>query len=148
MRAAKRKAESGDAEVMEWLGRYYLFGPQAYSDVNQALKWIRMSADKGNADAQALTSALYMGTGDKNGKSLKFDLSLAGKYADLSAKQGNAEGLFNSGLVSWGMSTVEGLSRDMQDYLREQARSSLRKSADKGHSGAKEHLCKHFRERC
>jgi TPR repeat protein len=130
------------------LGRYHLFGPPSDSDVNNALKWLKIAADKGKAEAQVLTANLYSGLKDKNGNSLKKDMSLAAKYADMAANQGNPDGLFLSGLYSWMASTSEKLSRSDQNFMREQARTSLRKSADKGNDQAKEHLCKYFRERC
>jgi len=56
----KEKADKGDAEAQDMLGRFYNSGSNgAEKDFAEAVRWYRKSADQGNADAQLCLGFAY-----------------------------------------------------------------------------------------
>ena len=52
LKEATPLAEQGNREAQVLLGRMFLMGQGVSRDPDQAVKWFRLSADQGNADAQ------------------------------------------------------------------------------------------------
>src|ERR1700722_335611 len=60
----RKDAESGDVDAQYQLGFIYssfcLTCAAPKPDAKEALKWLRLAADKGDADSQAVIGAMYM----------------------------------------------------------------------------------------
>ena len=63
-------------------------------DYTEALKWYRLSAEQGDADAQNNLALMYI-----NGQGVPQDYAEAVKWWHLSAEQGNADAQNNLGVV-------------------------------------------------
>lgn len=100
----------------------YLYGRWGKrKDLKEALKWIRMAAELGYAEAQCeLGGLFYSGTGVEN------DYTEAVKWFHLAAEQGQIHALYNLGLAYyWGNGVI-------QDYV--EAARWYRKAADQGYA--------------
>ncbi|EBC3975582.1 sel1 repeat family protein, partial [Salmonella enterica] len=64
-------------------------------DIAEALKWLRISAEKGDADSQTLLGFLY----EHAGLGLQPDGEKARKWYEMAAQQGNGEALYTLGRV-------------------------------------------------
>lgn len=62
-------------------------------DIAEALKWLRISAEKGDADSQTLLGFLY----EHAGLGLQPDGEKARKWYEMAAQQGNGEALYTLG---------------------------------------------------
>ena len=80
----KAKAEQGDAEAQLNLGYCYTNGIGVPLDMEEAVKWYRMSAEQGNAEAQ-----LNLGECYANGDGVLQDKEEAVKWYRMSGEQGN-----------------------------------------------------------
>jgi TPR repeat protein len=98
-------------------------------DPVEAVRLYRLSAEQGNARAQANLSNAYI-----KGEGVAVDYAEAMRWARLSADQGNAVGEYNVGLLyanGWGV------SRDLRATTL-----WLSRAATRGHEQAKEGLLK------
>ena len=83
----KKAAELGCVEAQVCVGvAYYMGGVFATQDYEEAMKWLRMAAEKGNAKAQ-----FYIGKMIREGKGAQCDIEEAVHWLRLSASQGFAE---------------------------------------------------------
>jgi len=104
-----------------FLGALYKAGIGCEKNVNEAARWLRVSADEGNAVAQCDLGLCY-----EKGEGVSRDLTEAVKYYRLSADQGNATAQCNLGLC---YENGEGVSRDMTEAVK-----YYRLSADQGYA--------------
>jgi TPR repeat protein len=96
-------------------------------DYVEAVKWLRKSAEQGNADAQASLGAIYL-----FGKGVEQDYVEAVKWLRKSAEQGNADAQYNLGMAYDLGKGVE------QDYV--EAVKWYRRSAEQGDADAQYNL--------
>ena len=118
-----KRAESGDVGTQCYLGQLYWQGKEVPKDCNEALKWFRLAAGQGYAEAQlALSSIYYLGQG------VPQDYRESVKWLRLAAEQGNATAQFQLGCA---YSLGEGISKDYS-----QAYALLRLAAARGNADA------------
>ena len=90
-----RCAEDGDAEAQGSLGlRYYAGGGAAPLDYAEALRWFRLAAEQGSAEAQVMLGVMNAG-----GLGLPKDDAKALRWYQMAAEQGHATAQFNIGLT-------------------------------------------------
>ena len=77
------------------LGFLYYQGQGLQQDVAEAVKWMRMAAEQGNADAQ-----FNLGTSYAKGEGVPQDIILAHMWFNLSAAQGAADAKENRDLAA------------------------------------------------
>jgi len=92
--ALKAKAEQGDPQAQDQLGRLYARGQAVPLDYAQAAKWYRLAATQGNADAQADLGELCQA-----GQGVPKSIPEALKWFQLAAAQGNAGAAYNLGFL-------------------------------------------------
>lgn len=69
VKAMKEKALSGDASAQLFLGQSYQRGSGVEKDLDEAIKWLRMSAEQGNVYAPHILKKLEKHTGsDSDGE--------------------------------------------------------------------------------
>jgi TPR repeat protein len=178
----RQRAEQGNAEAQLFLGEAYFFGdnvPENYraavrrflpsyekapfrlaeQDYKEAVKWFRLAAEKGNADAQ-----FFLGQSYFFGDGVSQDSTEAVKWFRLAAEQGLAEAQFSLGLACvedkesikwWRLAAAQGNANAQyclghayskgggvpKDHIK--AFQWYRKADVQGHSGAHTAL-KHF----
>ena len=98
--------------------------PQDYAE---ALRWYRLAAEQGYADAQASLGLMYY-----DGKGVPQDYAEALRWFRLAAEQGNADAQFNLGVMYY---DGEGVP---QDYLRAHMWVNLAGAAVNGFGPAQE----------
>lgn len=99
MNDLKKRAESGDAEAQNQLAAACL--TQEPPDFEEAVKWLRMAADQGDAGAQNNLGVLYM-----EGDGVKQGYKEAAKLFRKAAEQGIASAQANLGSCYAGGSGV------------------------------------------
>lgn len=120
--ALKAKAEKGDAKAQFELGKKFMETENA-----EAVKWLRKSADQGNADAQDVLGICYF-----DGKIVAQDSTDAITWFRKAAEQGNAPAQFNLGACYYYGHGVK------QDYV--EAVAWFRKAAAQGDDCAQNNL--------
>jgi TPR repeat protein len=100
MNDLKKKAESGDVEAQNQLAAACL--TQEPPDFDEAVKWLRMAADQGDAGAQNNLGVLYM-----EGDGVKQGFKEAAKLFRKAAEQGIPSAQANLGSCYAGGSGVE-----------------------------------------
>ncbi|MBA71170.1 MAG: hypothetical protein CMO73_00695 [Verrucomicrobiales bacterium] len=65
VKALKEKALSGDASAQLFLGQSYQRGSGVEKNLDEAIKWLRMSAEQGNVYAPHILNKLEQNTGIK-----------------------------------------------------------------------------------
>ena len=89
------RAQKGNAHDQWNLGVMYDLGTGGFpQDSVQAVKWYRLAADQGNADAQRLLGGMY-----ENGTGVSQDYFQAVKWYRLAADQGNEDAQWNLDLM-------------------------------------------------
>ncbi len=90
-------AREGDPEVAyqtaKLVSTLYFNNETKTIDIAEALKWLRISAEKGDADSQTLLGFLY----EHAGLGLQPDGEKARKWYEMAAQQGNGEALYTLG---------------------------------------------------
>jgi TPR repeat protein len=84
----------GDSDAQLNLARMYYNGEGGVRDLNQAAKWAKLSADKGNSSAQALLVAISLDLTRAylDGQGVGQDLRQATRWAKRAADYGSIEG--------------------------------------------------------
>jgi TonB family protein len=106
------KAQAGDASAQMWLGAAYEQGRFANTNLPEALKWFRKSAEQGNPDAQYALGQMYEG-----GRGVIQDYSLAAEWYRKAAEHEPDLGGAGQGRNHLGMLYVGGLGVP-QDYVQ------------------------------
>ena len=107
--AACLKATSAypdSTRFMTWLGRAY----DKDKDYAEAMRWYRLAAAQGDADAQSSIGVLY-----ENGQGVSQDYAEAMRWFQKAAKQGNAVAQFNIGVL---YANGHGVSQDYAEAMR------------------------------
>ena len=91
LKTLTKKANKGNVDCMLRLALHYSQGENR--DSLTALRFLKMAADKGNAEAQAEVGLQYMN------RHTPQDTETALHYNQLAADQGNAMGLYNLGVL-------------------------------------------------
>ena len=91
LKTLTKKANKGNVDCMLRLALHYSQGENR--DSLTALRFLKMAADKGNAEAQAEAGLQYMN------RHTPQDTETALHYNQLAADQGNAMGLYNLGVL-------------------------------------------------
>lgn len=114
--------------IAQWhLGSRYADGLGVPKDEHEAVRWYRLAADQGNADAQCLLGAMY---GD--GRGVKQNYSEAVKWVRLAADQGHAYAQYGLGIM---YSNGEWVAKDEKEAVR-----WFRLAADQGYASAQNEL--------
>jgi hypothetical protein len=128
-RLLREAAEKGDAKDQVYVAVWYLNGLEGYSkDPAEAAKWLRKSADQGNAEAENMLAQLYA-----SGKGVDKNLEQAVGWLKKAAAQGEPHACFSLGYAT--EKGIGGLQADTQ-----QAIEWYRKAGDDPH--AKEALAR------
>jgi clan AA aspartic protease (TIGR02281 family) len=85
--AALRLAEGGDAQAQIRMGIMYSQGTGVTQDLKEAVKWFRLAADKGNAEALSFLGAIF----HDGGQGIAQDYREAAKWYRLAAQKGDAD---------------------------------------------------------
>jgi hypothetical protein len=88
-------AERGDVAAMRNIGHLYRWGQGVEKDINQAIHWYRMAAEKGFSRAQANLAAIYL-QGDEG---IPVNYEEAHKWFAAAAVQNLAVAQYNLGLM-------------------------------------------------
>ncbi|WP_290809124.1 hypothetical protein [Ferrovibrio sp.] len=88
-------ANRGDVAAMRNIGHLYRWGQGVEKDINQAIHWYRMAAEKGFSRAQANLAAIYL-QGDEG---IPVDYAEAHKWFAAAAVQNLAVAQYNLGLM-------------------------------------------------
>lgn len=88
-------ANRGDVAAMRNIGHLYRWGQGVEKDINQAIHWYRMAAEKGFSRAQANLAAIYL-QGDEG---IPVDYEEAHKWFAAAAVQNLAVAQYNLGLM-------------------------------------------------
>ena len=88
----RKKAEQGDADAQNNLGKMYASGESGSKDYAEALRWYRKAAEQGHARAQNNIGTLYL-----NGNGVPKDSAEAVRRYREAAEQGDAFAQFNLG---------------------------------------------------
>ena len=116
------RAEQGDASGQHKLGLMYSGEGQGVpQDYAEAVKWVRMAAEQGHAEAQADLGRMYV-----VGRGVPQDYAEAVKWVRMAAEQGDAEAQANLGrMYAVGRGVPE-------DYLQAHMWVNLAASASQG----------------
>ncbi len=109
------------------LGIMYYKGEGVTADKDEAVKWLRKAAEKGNVRAQYNLGMMY----DK-GDGVPQNLKEAAGWYRKAAEKGHVQSQFNLGLM---YTNGEGVPKDRQEAVK-----WLRKAARKGHVNARKLL--------
>lgn len=128
----QKAAEYGDADAINMMVAFYVYGFGVDQDTNKALELCSQLADEGNADAlygmEDYAYAFYAGT--KDGIDINFETAF--KYYLKLTDYGNERAMYNIGLLyEYGL----GVSKD-----HEKAVEWLNKALDAGYTPAKDIL--------
>lgn len=125
--AMKAFKADGGADSAYMLAIMYYKGEGTKADKKEAMKWLRQSADKGNAVAANNLGMIY----DK-GDGVPQDMKEAAKWYRKAAEKGHVQSQYNLGLM---YTNGEGVEKDPQEAVK-----WFRKAAKKGHADAKKML--------
>lgn len=92
--SVRQAAESGDPVAQTQLGLAYRNGKGVPQDLQEAVKWYTLAADKNHAEAQAYLGFMYM-----TGRGVRRNDVEAAKWHRKAAEQGNSLGQYNLGLM-------------------------------------------------
>ena len=106
------KGQAGDASAQMWLGAAYEQGWFGKTNVPEALKWFRKSAEQGNPDAQVTLGQMY-----EDGRGVSQDYSLAADWYRKAAEHEPDWGGAGQGRNNWGMLYLDGRGIP-QDYVQ------------------------------
>ena len=130
----QKRAEAGDAEAQQELGRMYASGNGVLQDYTEAVKWFRMAAEQGDEKSQFFLAQSY-----HFGEKVPTDYAKAAKWYRKAAEQGNTHAQTNLGMMyAYGMAVPED---------KAEAVKSVRMAADMGDANAKEWLEKNAKEK-
>lgn len=110
--------------------KLFNYGKNFYDQKNysEALRWFKISAEKGNADAQDMLGEMYA----NKGRGVPVDFAEAIKWYQRAAEQGHSRGLFHLGQMhEYGLGVKEDFYKAAKWY---------KKAADKGNIKALENL--------
>lgn len=93
IRAGIKLAESGDAQAQLEIGNCYLHGDGVPADVAEAMRWWRLAADQGNANAQLNLGVTLLSRGGSEGT------AEAVKWITRAAEAGDETAQRNLGLM-------------------------------------------------
>ena len=116
-----------DAKDLLVRGALYYLGQEKPKDYREALKWFRLAADKGSAEAQRFVGIIY-----DNGQGVARDSKEALKWFRLAADQGDAGGQFCLGVL---YRDGRGVSQNYKEGWK-----WIRLAADKGNASAQYNL--------
>jgi uncharacterized protein len=119
------KAQGGDAQAQMKLGTMYLQGQGVTQDFREAVKWLRLAADRGNTEAMGFLGAIF----HDGGKGVAQDYREATKWYRLAADRGDTEAISSLGDIFY-----DGGKGVAQDYR--EATKWYRLAADKGNTEA------------
>lgn len=123
-----KKAIAGDAAAQYELGLAYLFGKGVAKDLDEAAKWLKMSALQGNAEAQLMIGTMYSA-----GDGVPQNLTDALVWLQKAYAQGNTRAKEMLGILYFRGCEVygrgEGVPKDMNIAME-----WCTKAADVGHS--------------
>lgn len=124
----KTKAEAGDAEAQNNLGKMYNEGSGVNKDINQARDWFKKSAEQGNVNGEVSLGKWYLAKDKKDNG----DYNEILKWFRKAAEQGCAEAQIQLGTMSHdGVGTGRDIAAAIKWY---------RKAADQGNTDALERL--------
>jgi outer membrane biosynthesis protein TonB len=106
------KAQAGDDSAQMWLGAAYEQGWFGNTNLPEALKWFRKSAEQGNPDAQNALGQMY-----EDGRGVIQDYSLAAEWYRKAAEHEPDLGGAGQGRNNLGMLYLDGLGVP-QDYVQ------------------------------
>lgn len=92
--SVRKAAEAGDPAAQTQLGLAYRNGKGVPQDLQEAVKWYTLAADKNYAEAQAYLGFMYM-----TGRGVRRNDVEAAKWHRKAAEQGNSLGQYNLGLM-------------------------------------------------
>lgn len=128
-RLLREAAEKGDAKDQVYVALWYLNGTEGYpKDPAEAAKWLRKSADQGNAEAQNMLAVLY-----NTGNGVEKNPKLAFEWLNKAAAQGEPHACYSLGYAS--EKGLGGMPQDTQKAIE-----WYRKAGDNPH--AKEALAR------
>ena len=133
LQETKAKAEKGNAESQNNLGRMYADGRGVVKDDVEAVKWFRKAADQGHVAAQFNLGTMY-----ENGRGVAKDGVETVKWFRKAAEQGHAEAQF---MLAMTYENGEGVVKDEVE-----AAKWYRKAADQGHAAAQYNLGRMYAE--
>ena len=119
--------ELDSPEILFELGSKYYYGRGVPQDFTEAVKWYRMAAEKGSADAQYNLGVCY-----RNGRGVPQDYSEAVKWYRMAAEQGDADAQC---FLGYCYKKEQGV---LQDYTA--AVKWYRKAAEQGNATAQYNL--------
>jgi TPR repeat protein len=117
--AIRTKAEHGDVDEQEKLGRIYARGDVVNQDYKEAAKWYRQAADREHAGAQAALGELY-----EAGQGVPKDYAEAAKWYRRAAEQGDIKGQYSLAVL---YVMGNGVPRDSNEAMK-----WYRQAADQG----------------
>jgi len=112
----KTKAERGDAQSQDILGKMYSRGKGVPQDYAAAAKWYRQAADQGSADGENSLGELY-----EAGQGVKRDEAEAAQWYRKAADQGHVGGQYNLGVMYEYGRGVEKNSAEAAKWFRQAA---------------------------
>ena len=125
--AFRREAEGGIVQAMRNLAELYLSGTGVRRDPEEAVRWLRVAADRGDAGAQNDLGFLH-----SEGLGVEQDQAEAVRWFRLAADQGEAAAQFNLGLR---YDNGEGVAQDLAEAAR-----LYGQAGEQGHAAAQFHL--------
>ena len=126
--ALLQAAEQGYAKAQYQVGQCYLKGEKSVPcDNEQAMKWLGMSAQQENKDAQFVLGGIYM-----NGLGVGKDPEEGLRWLGKSAKQGNARAMFHIGSYNERMAEESGTDVIQANAYIAEAAAWYKLAAEKG----------------
>ena len=119
LEGTRAKAERGDAQAQNILGKIYAKGDLVKGDYKEAAKWYRQAADQGHAAAQAALGELY-----EAGQGVTKDYAEAAKWYRKAAEQGDVKGQYSLAVL---YVVGNGVPRDSKEAMK-----WYRQAADQG----------------
>jgi TPR repeat protein len=130
--ALKRVKENpDDAPAMTLLGELYRDGVSVRRDLNEAMRWYKLAADRGDRQAQ-----FALGIAHLNGAGAARDRKIAQDWLERAAAQNHAGALYNLGVMA--------IDAELQNFPR--AYEMFRKAAELGDMDAAYGLAVLYRE--
>jgi len=90
----KQRAETGDVQSQYTVGMMYLDGRGTDQNIQEAAKWLLLSAEQGFANAQYDIGFMYL-----NGTGFEQNVQMAVSWFSLAAEQGFTNGLYDLGIM-------------------------------------------------
>lgn len=119
LEGTRGKAERGDAQAQNVLGKIYAKGDLVKGGYKEAAKWYRQAADQGYAAAQAALGELY-----EAGQGVPKDYPEAAKWYRKAAEQGDVKGQYSLAVL---YVVGNGVPRDSKEAMK-----WYRQAADQG----------------